>query len=34
LWASTADGGLFSSWKTTTNPNATWTGWADFIAEV
>jgi hypothetical protein len=34
LWASTADGGMFSCWKTTTDPNATWTGWADFIAEV
>jgi len=34
LWAATADGGLFSSWKTTTDPNATWTGWADFLAEV
>jgi len=34
LWASTANGGLFSTWKTTTDPNATWSGWADFNAEV
>jgi hypothetical protein len=34
LWASTANGGLFSTWKTTTDPNGNWSGWADFIAEV
>src|SRR5438034_1118427 len=34
LWASDAQGGLFSTWKTSTDPNATWSGWSDFLAEV
>ena len=34
LWAATSDGGLFTTWKTQVNPNATWTGWSDFLAEV
>jgi hypothetical protein len=34
LWATNAAGGLFTTWKTTTDPNATWTPWSDFLAEV
>ena len=34
LWVTTVDGGLFTTWKTQTDPNATWTPWSDFIAEV
>src|SRR5205823_6385599 len=34
LWVSDGAGGLWSTWKTTTDPNATWTGWADFLGEV
>jgi hypothetical protein len=34
LWVSDGAGGLWSTWKTTTDPNATWSGWADFLAEV
>jgi hypothetical protein len=34
LWASTAQGGLFTTWKLTTDPNADWAGWSDFLAEV
>jgi hypothetical protein len=34
LWAATSAGGLFSSWMVHTDPNANWTAWADFLAEV
>ena len=34
LWVSDGAGGLWSTWKTTTDPNATWTGWDDFLGEV
>lgn len=34
LWATTANGGLLTTWKTQTNANATWSGWSDFLAEV
>jgi hypothetical protein len=34
LWVSDGAGGLWSTWKTTTDPNANWSGWADFLAEV
>ena len=34
LWATAGNGRLFTTWKTTTSPNATWTGWHDFVAEV
>ncbi len=34
LWLSTTQGGLFTSWKLTTDPNADWSGWSDFLAEV
>jgi hypothetical protein len=33
-WAVTGGGGLFSTWKLTTDPNADWAGWVDFQAEV
>jgi hypothetical protein len=28
LFATTGDGGVFSCWKTTTDPNASWTPWS------
>ncbi|MBX3668688.1 MAG: hypothetical protein KF778_09835 [Rhodocyclaceae bacterium] len=34
FWSTTAQGGLFTSWKLTTDPNADWSGWTDFLAEV
>src|SRR5712691_5710594 len=34
LWAVDAQGGLLTTWKTTTDPNAGWVPWADFLAEV
>jgi hypothetical protein len=34
LWASTAQGGLFTTWKLNNDPNADWAGWSDFLAEV
>lgn len=34
LWVSDGAGGLSSCWKTTTNPNAPWTGWSNFLDEV
>ena len=34
LWATAANGHLFTSWKTQTDPNAGWTAWSDFQAEV
>lgn len=34
IWASTAQGSLRSSWKTSPDPDAAWTAWADFLAEV
>jgi predicted acylesterase/phospholipase RssA len=34
LFASTANGGLFSTWQTTTDPDSDWTGWEDFTVEV
>jgi hypothetical protein len=34
LWVSDGAGGLWSTWKTTTDPNANWSGWADFLAEI
>jgi hypothetical protein len=33
-WVVTANGGLFTTWKTNTDPNADWAPWADFLAEV
>ena len=30
-WVVTANGGLFSTWKVTTDPNADWTAWADLL---
>ena len=32
LWAATSLGGLFSTWKLTTDPNADWAPWFDFLA--
>jgi hypothetical protein len=37
LWAVTTDGGLFTTWKTSTDPNAVWVGWtawSDFVVTV
>ena len=34
FWSTTAQGGLFTTWKLTTDPNADWAGWTDFLAEV
>ncbi|MGE5765337.1 MAG: M64 family metallopeptidase [Mycobacterium leprae] len=34
LWATTAAGRLFTTWKVSTDPNADWVPWADFLAEV
>jgi hypothetical protein len=34
LWASDGAGGLFTTWKVSTDPNADWAPWADFLAEV
>jgi hypothetical protein len=34
FWAADGSGGLWSCWKMTTDPNAGWTGWRDFLAEV
>jgi hypothetical protein len=34
LWMTTSTGQLFTTWKTTTNPNATWAPWRDFLGEV
>lgn len=34
LWAVTRNGGLFSTWKVSTDPNANWAPWVDFLAEV
>jgi len=31
-WAVTADGRVFSTWKLTTDPNADWAPWFDFLA--
>ena len=33
LWAVDGTGGLFTTWKVDTNPNAAWVPWADFYAE-
>jgi hypothetical protein len=33
LWATDGSGGLLTTWKLTTNPNAGWTPWADFLGE-
>ena len=33
LWVIDGAGGLFSSWKVDTDPNANWTPWADFAAD-
>jgi hypothetical protein len=30
LWAVDSQGGLSTTWKTTTNPDANWAGWSDF----
>ena len=34
LWAIDAAGGLFTTWKVSTVPNAGWAPWTDFLAEV
>jgi hypothetical protein len=34
LWVAAADGSLWTTWKMTTDPNANWSGWHDFLAEV
>ncbi len=34
LWVVDGAGGLLTTWKTTTDPNADWVPWADFLAEV
>ncbi len=34
LWAVDAQGRLFTTWKSTTDPNASWVPWQDFLAEV
>jgi hypothetical protein len=34
LWASDGNGGLWTTWKVDTDPNANWSGWSDFLAEV
>ena len=34
LWATDNQGGLFTTWKVDTDPNANWSGWSDFLAEV
>ncbi|MEH2539201.1 FAD-binding protein [Bradyrhizobium sp. AZCC 1699] len=34
LWATGTAGGLFTTWKATTDPNADWAPWVDFLAEV
>jgi hypothetical protein len=34
LWARTDQGQLLTTWKTVVNPDATWTAWSDFLAEV
>lgn len=34
LWATSTDGGLFTTWKTQTNPNAPWSAWSNFLSEV
>jgi hypothetical protein len=34
LWAVDTAGGLWTTWKTTSAPNATWSPWVDFLAEV
>jgi hypothetical protein len=31
-WVVTADGGLFSTWKVSTDPSAEWAAWFDFLA--
>ena len=33
LWAVAGNGGLYSTWQTTTDPNSAWTGWHDFFSE-
>ena len=33
LWATDGAGGLFTTWKLITNPNAGWTPWSDFLGE-
>jgi hypothetical protein len=34
LWAVDAAGGVSTTWKLTTQPNASWAPWSDFLAEV
>jgi hypothetical protein len=34
LWTSTDTGALFTTWKTSTDPNANWVPWSDVLAEV
>ena len=34
LWAADGQGGLFTTWKVDTDPNANWSGWSDFRAEM
>ena len=34
LWATTANGGLFTTWKNQADPNANWSGWSNFLTEV
>jgi hypothetical protein len=34
LWAVDVTGRLFSSWKTSAHPDASWTPWSDFFADV
>ena len=33
IWVVDVLANVFSSWKTTTDPNATWSAWANFLAE-
>src|SRR5262249_48867603 len=34
LWVVDGAGGFWSTWKTTTDPNADWTPWEDFLGGV
>ena len=34
LWAADGQGGLFTTWKVDTDPNANWSGWSDFLGEI
>jgi len=34
LWVTGGAGGLFTTWRSDTDPNADWAPWFDFLAKV